>query len=294
MSRIGSYLKKTSLTFRIVSGLVLGILSGLFFGEKAASLQIIADIWIGLMQMTVLPYVMVSLIAGLGQLDLKLAKLLAVKGGLLMLLFWGIALVVITAMPFAFPEYVSASFFSAHSKEVVTTFNPIDLYIPSNPFRSMTNTVIPAVVIFSVAVGVALIGMPNKSTLIQSLDTFLEALGRVTRFVVALTPIGVFAIVAVAAGTMTWEEITRLEAYFVNDQQRDLRVLLPLEAPGRDVRVSPAGLLEHRIGADPFGVVAVGVTGGERKDPLTKEVQVRVHDFSGLSAVFQMPGQSFG
>ncbi len=215
MGGFGDFLKNTSLTFRIVSGLVLGILSGLFFGEKVAGLQIIADIWIGLMQMTVLPYVIVSLIAGLGQLDARLARLLAVKGGLLMLLFWGIALVVITVMPMAFPELVSASFFSAHSREVATSFNPIDLYIPSNPFHSMANTVIPAVVIFSVAVGVALIGMPNKSTLIQSLNTFLEALGRVTRFVVGLTPIGVFAIVAVAAGTMTWAEIIRLEAYFV-------------------------------------------------------------------------------
>lgn len=215
MGTIGAYLKNTSLTFRIVSGLVLGILSGLFFGEKVAGLQVIADIWIGLMQMTVLPYVIVSLIAGLGQLDSRLARMLAVKGGLLMMLFWGIALVVIAAMPLAFPELVSASFFSAHSREVAASFNPVDLYIPSNPFHSMANTVIPAVVIFSAAVGIALIGMPDKSTLIQSLNTFLEALGRVTRFVVDLTPIGVFAIVAVAAGTMTWAEITRLEAYFV-------------------------------------------------------------------------------
>jgi len=239
MGSFGEFLKNTSLTFRIVSGLVLGILSGLFFGEKVAGLQIIADIWIGLMQMTVLPYVIVSLIAGLGQLDARLARLLAVKGGLLMLLFWGIALVVITAMPMAFPELVSASFFSAHSREVATSFNPVDLYIPSNPFRSMANTVIPAVVIFSVAVGVALIGMPNKSTLIESLNTFLEALGRVTRFVVDLTPIGVFAIVAVAAGTMTWAEITRLEAYFVVYIVASLYLCLLYTSPSpRDVEES--------------------------------------------------------
>ena len=79
----------------------------------------------------------------------------------------------------------------------------------------MANTVIPAVVIFSSAVGVALIGMPRKDALIESLSAFLEALGRVTRFVVGLTPIGVFAIVAVAAGTMTLAEIARLEVYFV-------------------------------------------------------------------------------
>ena len=209
------YLKNTSLTFRIITGLILGTLTGLFFGEEAATLNVVADVWIGLMQMTILPYVIVSLIVGLGQLDSKLARQLAVRGGLLMLVFWAIALLVITVMPMSFPVFENASFYSAHANEAATQFNPIDLYIPSNPFHSMANTVIPAVVIFSSAVGVALIGMPGKNSLIESLATFLEALGRVTRFVVGLTPIGVFAIVAVATGTMTWDEIARLEVYFV-------------------------------------------------------------------------------
>jgi Na+/H+-dicarboxylate symporter/ABC-type amino acid transport substrate-binding protein len=209
------YLKNTSLTYRIISGLILGMLTGLFFGEEAAILNVLADVWIGLMQMTILPYVIVSLIVGLGQLDSKLARQLAVRGGLLMLVFWAIALLIVTVMPMSFPVFENAAFYSNLSNDTVTPFNPIDLYIPSNPFHSMANTVIPAVVIFSSAVGVALIGMPGKSTLMESLSTFLEALGRVTRFVVGLTPIGVFAIVAVAAGTMTWDEIVRLEVYFV-------------------------------------------------------------------------------
>jgi Na+/H+-dicarboxylate symporter/ABC-type amino acid transport substrate-binding protein len=214
-TRMIDYIKNTSLTFRIITGLVLGAMVGLFFGEDAAGLKLIGDIWIGLMQMTILPYVIVSLIVGLGQLDSALARQLAVRGGLLMLLFWGIALLVVAVMPMSFPVFENAAFFSAHAKEAVSQFNPIDLYIPSNPFHSMANTVIPAVVIFSSAVGVALIGMPKKSALIESLATFLEALGRVTKFIVGLTPIGVFAIVAVAAGTMTWAEIERLQVYFV-------------------------------------------------------------------------------
>lgn len=209
------YLKNTSLTFRIITGLVLGVLTGLFFGEEAASLNLIADIWIGLMQMTILPYVIVSLIVGLGQLDSVLARQLAIRGGLLMLVFWGIALLVVTVMPMSFPVFENASFYSSQASEAATQFNPIDLYIPKNPFHSMANTVIPAVVIFSSAVGVALIGMKEKAALIGSLSTFLEALGRVTRFVVGMTPIGVFAIVAVASGTMTWAEIERLEVYFI-------------------------------------------------------------------------------
>ena len=55
MSGVINYLKNTSLTFRIISGLVLGVLTGLFFGEEVAGLHYLADAWIGLMQMTVLP-----------------------------------------------------------------------------------------------------------------------------------------------------------------------------------------------------------------------------------------------
>mgnify|MGYP001813698553 FL=1 len=210
-----SWLRDTSLTFRIVSGLILGILCGLFFGEKAAALQWIADVWIRLMQMTVLPYVTLSLIAGLGQLDARLARRLAVSGGILLLLCWGIAFVVITAMTMALPAFENAAFFSSAVDNTRAPFDPIDLYIPSNPFHSLANTIIPAVVLFSSAVGIALINMPKKATLIESLNTFIEAISRVTRFVVGLTPIGVFAIVAVAAGTMHVDQIVRLEAYFI-------------------------------------------------------------------------------
>ncbi|MBE9549925.1 MAG: cation:dicarboxylase symporter family transporter [Proteobacteria bacterium] len=215
MNSLVDKLKNTSLSFRIISGLILGIIVGLFVGERAAVLQIVADAWIRLMQMTVLPYVIFSLMAGLGGLGKQLARKLAVRGSLLMLLFWVIAFIVIAAFPQAFPELSSASFFSAHVDEAAIRFNPLDLYIPSNPFHSMANTIIPAVVLFSAALGIALIGIPEKNKLLDGFKVLIEALTRVTKFMVALTPIGVFAIVAVAAGTMTLAEIQKLEVYFV-------------------------------------------------------------------------------
>ena len=58
-----------SSSWLIVGGLVAGVLVGLFFGESAARLQPVADVYIRLMQMTVLPYLVLTLIGGLGQLD---------------------------------------------------------------------------------------------------------------------------------------------------------------------------------------------------------------------------------
>ncbi len=44
-----------SFTFQIVLGLLLGIFTGLFLGEIAAPLSVVGDIFIALLQMTVLP-----------------------------------------------------------------------------------------------------------------------------------------------------------------------------------------------------------------------------------------------
>jgi Na+/H+-dicarboxylate symporter len=53
---------------RILAGLLAGVAVGLFFGESAAVLQPLADLYIRGMQMTVLPYLVLTLVGGLGQL----------------------------------------------------------------------------------------------------------------------------------------------------------------------------------------------------------------------------------
>ena len=46
-----------SFTGKILAGLSTGVAAGLFFGEIAAPLNIAGDVFIGLLQMTVLPYI---------------------------------------------------------------------------------------------------------------------------------------------------------------------------------------------------------------------------------------------
>ena len=76
---------RTSLSSRILCGLGAGIFAGLFVGDPARHLQPIADIYIRLMQMTVLPYLVVSLVVGFGQLEARQARRLALRAGALLL-----------------------------------------------------------------------------------------------------------------------------------------------------------------------------------------------------------------
>ncbi|WP_419616200.1 cation:dicarboxylate symporter family transporter [Thiolapillus sp.] len=84
-----------TLSRKIFLSLILGISTGLFFGEITAFFQVPADIFILLLQMTVLPYVTLSLIVGFGSLTYADAKLLAIKGTAVMLLLWALAFTVL-------------------------------------------------------------------------------------------------------------------------------------------------------------------------------------------------------
>jgi Na+/H+-dicarboxylate symporter len=205
-----------SLSTRILLGLLLGLAAGLFFGEPMARLELVGDAFIRLLQMTVLPYVVVSLIAGLGSLTYREARILAAQGGLILAGLWLVAFLFVMATPLVLPPFQTASFFSTTFVRPPTEVDMLDLYIPANPFYALANAVVPSVVLFSIALGAALIGSEGKQGLLRGLGVLSDALMRLTGFVVRLTPIGVFAIGASVAGTMSVEEFGRIQVYVVS------------------------------------------------------------------------------
>jgi Na+/H+-dicarboxylate symporter/ABC-type amino acid transport substrate-binding protein len=198
---------------KILLGLFLGIATGLFLGDLAAPLQVVASGFVRLLQMTVLPYVTVSLVVGIGSLDPASARRLFLRVGALTLLLWGLALCAVFLMPLAFPSLESAAFFSTTLVETPPPVDFLALYIPSNPFHSLANSVVPAVVLFSALLGIALMGVGGKEGLIASLRALERTLAGANRLVVGLTPIGLFAIAAHTAGTMDLQQVARLRVF---------------------------------------------------------------------------------
>ena len=206
---------RPSLSAQVFIALGLGIFAGLFFGELIAPVKVVGDIFIGLLQMTVLPYILVSLIAGIGRLSYPDMRLLAVQGGRFVLLFWLIALAVTVGFTITLPNWESATFFSSSLVENPEQTDLVALYIPSNPFLSLSDSIVPAIVLFSLALGLAIIGVPNKGSFIENLDVVGEAIMRIAGFVARLAPIGVFALIATAAGTLDIDALGRLQVYIL-------------------------------------------------------------------------------
>jgi Na+/H+-dicarboxylate symporter/ABC-type amino acid transport substrate-binding protein len=201
---------------QILVGLVGGIVTGLFFGEHAAVLKWAADGFVRLLQMMVLPYVTVSIITSLGSLGYAEVRTLGLRGAAVIGALWLVALSFAFLIPLTFPSVPNASFFSSSLVERRAAFDFVDLYIPANPFNSLANNVVPAVVLFSIVLGVALIGVERKERLLDALQVGRDAISRAARLVTRLTPYGLFAIAANAAGTMSVEQLGRLQVYLVS------------------------------------------------------------------------------
>jgi hypothetical protein len=100
---------------------------------KAEVFDLVVNGYLGLPQMTVLPYVVVSLVLGIGSLAGGRARLLFLRVGALALVLWALVSGAVMLLPFSFPKVESASFFSRNLVEDRPPLDLVGLCIPSNP-----------------------------------------------------------------------------------------------------------------------------------------------------------------
>ncbi len=155
-------MKNLSLSTKVLIGVFAGIFLGLFFGEKVGWLSIPGDIFIGLLQMTVLPYIMFSLIVNIGRLSLETGKKIIKYGLIFLFLLLAIGMFYLVILPLAFPTWDSGSFYSSDFIQELKPFDFVKLYKPANLFESLSNNVVPAVVLFSIFIGLGIMKLPNK------------------------------------------------------------------------------------------------------------------------------------
>lgn len=198
---------------QVIIGLCLGMFFGLFFGEDMLVIDNVGKAYIRLLQMSVLPYIVASLVSSIGRLSTERAARIGKAGGLLILILWSIGMLTVVMLPMAYPDWEASTFFSTSIVAEAQKFDPVALYLPANVFSSLANTVVPAVVVFSIVFGIALISVKEKTSLIDALDSATKALSRITSMVVKVAPIGIFAITAVAFGTLEYAQLNRLQIY---------------------------------------------------------------------------------
>lgn len=208
-------LPRLNLTTWILLGIILGILTGLVFGDLCSVMKPFSEAFIKIWQITILPSIALSLIVGIGSLKRDTAKAVALKACLILLLIWVIGVVGYFSFQLAFPPRIEASFFSTQDLAAKTDLNLIDQFIPSNPFMSLSDGIIPATVLFCLFLGFALMLDDGSGPVVNILRILLGALNRMTHIIAWTFPAGIFVITAVTAGTLTLEGFLERQVFLI-------------------------------------------------------------------------------
>lgn len=205
---------KMSFPVQMAIATFLGIFVGLFFGEKTAALAPWADAYIMILKITAIPYLIVAIVHGIGLLNIGTAKQILKKGALFIAIAIAINISMIYLAKWVFPAGKGGAPLSYVLKEV-TALDFSQLLIPDNIFSDLSNNIVPAIVVFSLLVGIALMSISEKQNAMMSLDTILKALTRITYWIARITPIGTFIIMANQMGTAQFHVIKQMGTYII-------------------------------------------------------------------------------
>ncbi len=203
-----------SLTWQMVLATVLGVLFGLFFGESCRVFASWGSAYIMILKITTIPYLAFAIMHGVGQLRSSQALRILNKGLIFIALFWAINIAMIYLTVFLFPQ-AKGSGLAGYVSTKPAAINFAQVLIPENIFYALSNNIVPAVVIFSLLLGISFMHIKEKSSLMQVLDAFVGGLTRITAWISRITPFGTFLIIANQVGTIQLATIKQMSTYIL-------------------------------------------------------------------------------
>ena len=211
---------KLELHWRILIGLVLGALLGYFFSinnpngidNPAIGLfhlkQVtwMGDLFLKLLKMIVIPVIMCSLITGISHLPIKslgkigLLTLVVFKGQMLFAAFFGLFFVnLIKPGQYINLHEVINSGASEEIEFITESSHGIsDILLsmsPSNIVHSLSDGSLIQIIIFSIIIAIALVMVDGGKKILDSVSVLLNAVLKVTHWIMELAPFGVFALI---------------------------------------------------------------------------------------------------
>lgn len=227
-------------------GLVLGLASGVIlqtFYEKPLIdatldwINLVGNGYVRLLQMIVMPLVFVSILSAITRLK-EAGALGKISFGVLSVLLVTTAISAVIGIALVYLFDLSAEGLVAGTREIAAQEKVVGRaeqvsnlsvpamllsFIPKNPFLELTGanpTSIISTVIFSALLGFAALSLGKEDRnlgerIAQGVETLNKLVMRLVRFVIRLTPYGVFALMIKMAATSQWSDIVNLGSFIV-------------------------------------------------------------------------------
>ncbi|HBM14960.1 MAG TPA: hypothetical protein DD381_01200 [Lentisphaeria bacterium] len=193
---------KLSLSKKIYISTAIGFFIGLFFGDRCAVLEPLNIAFIKIFQIMIVPYMIFSIIKSIGSLNSENTKIIIKYFVSVLIILWMLSIFYAFLLGGTFPNIDRGDFFHIQSPLNVNANDLYDLFIPSNPFFSLANGYIPAIVAFSILVGIAIVRSAHKEAIIKFATVCEDLMSQANKYILALLPFGVLIMSIYTLGTL--------------------------------------------------------------------------------------------
>lgn len=207
---------------RVMGAFVLGALVGWLLGEPAGRwLQPLGSLYITLIRMIAVPLVFFAVIDAVGRLHGQ--RSIAALGGKTFLWF---ALTAICAVGVGLgmawllePGRGVEGLVAAENYVPRQVPGPVQVLldiVPANPFGALAEGRILQVLFFAALIGAALVKLGQRSEKLRALASEASAaMMQITRWVLEMTPLGTFGLIAALVGTYGFEKLLPLGSFVI-------------------------------------------------------------------------------
>ncbi|MEM1363115.1 MAG: cation:dicarboxylase symporter family transporter [Pseudomonadota bacterium] len=199
----------------VLIGAVVGVIIGIFSPKIATVIDPVGDVYIRLMEVVVLPYLIASLMLGLGQLTPSTAKRLLQHSWIAYIFLWVSAFAIILVAAATAPTVARTPVvnFTSQPEGIQPLKSLVDLVIPDNLFAALAQNYVPSIVVVAIIFGIALQFVEEKNAVLGLLRALQKACVTIWNWVVFLAPVGVCALLAGTINNANFSELLALSIY---------------------------------------------------------------------------------
>ncbi len=207
-------IRKFSLGYQVLAAIILALLVGVWLGPNTKYLNPFAETFALSLRMFAIPYILFSVLHGLGSLTPKVAKQLAKKGIVILGVLWALIYALIYLLSLLIPAPLMSPVQLDTLAPVSVSQQLLGYLVPQNLFYDVTNNAAPSIATFAVLGGIAIMHLSDKEPLLGILEGINDVIDKIFTWIAIISPIGIFAHVAVAAGTLDIAQLKQIGFYF--------------------------------------------------------------------------------
>ncbi|NPA52235.1 MAG: dicarboxylate/amino acid:cation symporter [Aquificae bacterium] len=185
-----------------VIGIILGVLTGYYFPEIALGIKFLGEAFLNILKAVAIPLIFVSVFVSISALssiyelkDMGIKTIVYYFSTTALAVLTGIITVNLIGFGGEIPRSGLGENVTSHEFSLRSFFESL---IPENIFMSFAQGKVLQIIIFSILLAVATLYLERrkKEVLVLFMDGFNDVLIRIARWIILLTPIGVFSLVA--------------------------------------------------------------------------------------------------